>query len=340
MNNLVLDYVKSLNKRIVFLSEHGSFLYKLNGPNSDIDYKGIFIPKYNELIFDPTAKVVKYSTSDFINKNDENDIDLEIYSLKYFCDMALAGQTATFDLLFSNPSNHILIWSEFANLQQNRDKFISKHIVKFLEYAKNQALKYGYKGKKLHVLNEFLKTLLPYVNKSQELDFPIIFSDILEILKLFSTKYDDQLVKLYLDKTMHTSFIEVCGKKYLLNSQILAAYNSIQKIIDQYGKRARMSEDSFIDYKAMSHAFRSAYQVLHIIEDGGFEYPLPETKFIKEVKYGKLQYKDLSDNLEILIDEVYSKLKASSLPDKPDYDWVNNFVYNQYKLYHFVDMYN
>ena len=81
-NNLVLDYIKSLNKRIVFLSEHGSFLYKLNGPNSDIDYKGIFIPKYNELIFDPTAKVVKYSTSDFINKNDENDIDLEIYSLQ------------------------------------------------------------------------------------------------------------------------------------------------------------------------------------------------------------------------------------------------------------------
>ena len=91
---------------------------------------------------------------------------------------------------------------------------------------------------------------------------------------------------------------------------------------------------AFIDYKAMTHAFRSAYQVLHIIEDGGFEYPLPETKFIKEVKYGKLQYKDLSDNLEILIDEVYSKLKFSNLSDKPDYDWVNNFVYNQYKLYH------
>ena len=38
--------------------KHGSHLYGLNTPNSDIDYKGIFMPDLNELLLEtsPSAK--------------------------------------------------------------------------------------------------------------------------------------------------------------------------------------------------------------------------------------------------------------------------------------------
>jgi len=101
----------------------------------------------------------------------------------------------------------------------------------------------------------------------------------------------------------------------------------LEKYVNDYGHRARLAEkNEGIDWKAICHAFRAAFQVLHIFQDGTFSYPLCQTKYLMDVKAGKLPFKDVSRTLEHTIAEVERLAVSSELPEQPDYYWVNDFL--------------
>ena len=82
-----------------------------------------------------------------------------------------------------------------------------------------------------------------------------------------------------------------------------------------------------IDWKAISHAFRAAYEVKQILTEGTITFPLKEVEFIKNIKLGKVDYMTVAaPKLDALITEVEELSKTSDLPMEVDREMCNNFI--------------
>ena len=86
--------------RMIVKMKFGAHLYGTATPESDLDYKGIFLPTKDELLLGRVPKSRNYSTGKDNSRNTKNDVDTEMYSLHYFIKLACDGQTVAMDMLF------------------------------------------------------------------------------------------------------------------------------------------------------------------------------------------------------------------------------------------------
>lgn len=117
--------------RVIYKVISGSHAYGLNGPNSDIDYRGVCIPDEKHI----------FGLSSFDQQ--EGPGDSVIYSLKKFTTLALQNNPNILELLWipDNELNLIQIGERcFKPFIENRERFFSKNIFKsYLGYAEAQA---------------------------------------------------------------------------------------------------------------------------------------------------------------------------------------------------------
>lgn len=286
----------------------GSHLYGTAGPTSDTDYKGIFMPSADQVLLGKIPKSVHLGTKRDNNaKNGPEDVDHEVYSLHYFLELALRGETVALDMLHAPRSAievHSLTWSR---LVANRQKFYTKNLRALVGYARRQAAKYGVKGSRLSDAKQVLKIL-------RTADVAERIGD-LELPELEHGRWlgeDDKGIRAY----------QICGKKLLETARVASYLQTLEKFVESYGARARQAErNEGIDWKAISHALRAGYQVYYILTQRGFEYPLPETELLIKVKRGELQFFDVAATLEELIDTVEKLSEESTLPEHADRSW-------------------
>jgi len=143
--------------------EFGSKVYGTSIPSSDTDYAGIFIPDFRDILLGRAPKHINESTNKVIDsKNAEADTDINLYSLKYFIDMALEGEITAVDILHTPEKYWVTkfpygeIWN---NIVYNRDKFYTNNNKALIGYARKQASKYGCSSSRLHTVNEVIRIL-------------------------------------------------------------------------------------------------------------------------------------------------------------------------------------
>ncbi len=293
----------------------GSHLYGTDTPDSDRDYKGIFLPTKENLMLGEIPKSHSHTTGQGHSKNTNEDIDIEIYSLHYFIELACKGETVALDMLHA-PDNMIIEKTEiWDRIVADRDRFYTKNLKSFVGYARKQASKYGVKGSRLN-------------DSKRVLDF------------LKSTDGDKRLKEVWdeLPKGEHIHFLpenkngireyEVCGRKLQETTTVNYTKSVIQLFYDNYGARAvQAATNQGIDWKAISHALRAAMQVKEILSTGTIIFPLKECDYLKKVKLGKLDYlSEVAPKLENLMDELELLSKKSDLPEKVDRKYWNNFL--------------
>jgi hypothetical protein len=306
----------------------GSHLYGTATPTSDKDYKGIFLPAVNQILLNKIPKTISKNTkNNSSEKNTENDVDEELYSLHYFIELACQGQTVAIDMLHA-PKSAILETSEiWEDLYSLRGLFYTKNLQSLVGYARHQAAKYGIKGSRLAAAKQVLDyfNTLPTNTKLKDIWEDLPKGDHLSFLP---------------SSEMHPErFYQVCGKSLLETSTVGHYMPMLSAFINEYGKRAQQAEqDNGIDWKAISHAFRAAYQVKAILTEGGFEYPLKETPFIIAIKKAEIPYKQASPILEDLIEEVITLSNTSQLPDKVDRVYWDNWLIEAIKEYWYLDI--
>ncbi len=84
-----------------------------------------------------------------------------------------------------------------------------------------------------------------------------------------------------------------------------------------------------VDWKALSHAIRAAYEVIEIFEHGTIMFPLIESGYIRSVKSGILDYtSEVAPRLESLLEICERLAKVSTLPQTVDKVFWDDLVYN------------
>lgn len=302
----------------------GSHLYGLDTPESDKDYKGVLLPTPDQIIMQEANFHRSHSTGGDHSKNTADDVDEEMFSWMKFIHLAAKGETVAIDMLHASDSAIVETSPIWKRLVANRHVFYTKNMKAYIGYVRKQAAKYGVKGSKLAVIEEALEIARDIYRKH---NMAARVSDF--IGKLPVTEYS-QVVMTNHPSVGEQTFYEIAGRKFQSTLKVEAFIDQLQYIYDGYGARAQAAKNNEgIDWKAISHALRAGYQAKYIYLNGGFEYPLPETQYLLDVKQGKLDYLlEVQPELERLVEEVMELAEDSSYPEKVDMKVVNQMIHD------------
>lgn len=312
------------NLNIIVKMQFGSHLYGTANENSDLDYKGIFMPTKELILLNRVPKSYSRNTkNNNRGKNTSDDIDIEIYSLHYFIKLACEGQTVALDMLHA-PNAMIVTSSPVWDLiVENRDKFYTKNLKAFIGYARRQAAKYGIKGSRLNAAKS-----------------------VIDVLERFSPSWTLASAWPELPRGEHLYFLgenpngirqyQVCGKVLQETQKIDYALGIVRKFHDAYGRRAQQAANNEnVDWKAVSHALRAAYQVEELLTDKTITFPLKQAKHLLAIKNGELDFlTEVSPALEDLMGKVEVLSEKSDLPKKPDRKFWDQFIIKTIEEYY------
>lgn len=320
----------------VVLSFHGSRLYGTSTPESDWDFRGVFIPTTKDLVLGTYKDEYSFSTGEKHGKNKPGDIDCTIQSLRKFLADASRGDTKSLDMLHGD-ENHLIDTSEiWSDLQYNRAHFYTKNMASLVDYIKGQADKYGLKGGRINAIKEALDAVKHQQKLIAELHgeysgVKVCIGDVMEFLP--ENEHVFKVTTVGDDSRPSGLYYEVCGKKYQSSTQLIYVVVALQKLYDKYGERSKQAaSNEGIDWKAIHHAFRAAYQVKDIFELGSFSYPLKQNERLIDIKSGNLDYiKYIQPALESLVEEVQLLSAKSDLPEEVDKQFFDDWYYRWVK---------
>ncbi len=293
-------------RTILVLMQFGSHLYGTHTAQSDTDLKGVFMPSPRDVYLGKIPKTIQQRTNPNPNgKNNKEDIDTELYSLHYFVHLACEGQTVAIDMLHA-PADMILqkspVWDTII---LRRAEFYTKSLDAFVNYARRQAAKYGIKGSRLSSAQRVMNFL-------KERDPKATLGSIWEKLP-----EDEHAYKLPPDPNQFLLY-EICGKRFQESTKIGHILPIMDRFCENFGQRAiQAARNEGIDWKAISHALRAAYQVRDLLTKGTIIFPLAEADYLREIKQGRRHYaNEVAPHLEAIMAEVDALARDSSLPEQ------------------------
>lgn len=281
----------------------GSHLYGTSTPESDVDFKEIYVPHARDILTGNVKEHMSKNTNNTSSKNTKDDVDHELYSLKYFFKLAADGETVALDMLHTPPS--LVVKSDLPDvwkyIQDNRSRFYTTNMKSYLGYVRKQASKYGVKGSRLAVLRQALKRSNEW---GQYFDNGAVIR-LSHMKNVLPVGEFASWVETENEKTGKQTFYNLLDRKFqdtLTNKEFNAI---LVKLEENYGERARKAEaNEGIDWKALSHACRGGLQLLEIYKTGDLVYPLQDAPFILDVKLGKHTFKIVQEFLEDIVDQV------------------------------------
>ncbi len=304
-----------MNKTI-FRTLFGSHLYGTNTPESDKDYKAIFLADPKDILLERAPTQAEQNTKkSSAFKNKASDVDDESISVKKYLEDLLEGQTYTLDMLFANKECVLVAEPEFQLIWQNREAFFHKGLQAFVGYTKAQAAKYGVKGFRMAAVKRTIDWLGFYV-PDYRLDF---YDSLLRDFALDSKSPYIQVVSIDGAKGPEPA-LEVCGRKFPFHATVAYTINALAQIYNNYGQRAKQAENNQgIDWKALSHAVRVACEAQELLLTHNITFPRPEADLLLQIKMGVLPFKQVSEIIEEGLAKTEAAALVSTLPEKPDF---------------------
>lgn len=310
----------------------GSHLYGTSTPESDVDFKEIYVPHARDILTGKVKEHMSKNTNNTSSKNTKDDVDHELYSLKYFFKLAADGETVALDMLHTPPS--LVVKSDLPDvwkyIQDNRSRFYTTNMKSYLGYVRKQASKYGVKGSRLAVLRQALKRSNEW---GQYFDNGAVIR-LSHMKNVLPVGEFASWVETENEKTGKQTFYSLLDRKFqdtLTNKEFNAI---LVKLEENYGERARKAEaNEGIDWKALSHACRGGLQLLEIYKTGDLVYPLQDAPFILDVKLGKHTFKTVQEFLEDIVDQVEQASEQAAkngMQQKVDMSFWDDFLEQVY----------
>jgi len=333
---ILIDDFHKLNKgKVIYVSLSGSKLYGTDNPNSDIDYKGIFIPSKESLLLKNDIDVYTADTNNTKEKNTKDDIDFTLYSIHKFFNLLVKAETGSIDLLFSIFRDDTIVYktNEYKIIKDNYLDFLNKDMKSFTGYALGQAKRYGIKGAKYKELSVFMDTVLPFLKEDEDKLLKEYKSFIKETIKDFKyTKYIMAPGPRSAKTKGDIMYLSIFGKMFDLNTKVKYFIERIEHMYSQFGNRTKTiaeTEDK-VDYKALSHALRIVMELEELINTKFIKFPLQYKDKIKEVKEGKVNSIEVIQKVQDTIDAVDELILSSDFPEEINKDKIRKIILDFY----------
>lgn len=321
--------------KILIKAVAGSHLFGTNGPQSDHDYKGVFLPSAEQIILGSYSDTIRQSTGNGIDRNTKDDVDCELYSLRKFLIMVENGDTAALELLFT-PESHILIkdpiWDEIISI---RHMLISKKINSLIGYIRQQSNKYGIKGSRMGELNNALK-VLKEAEKKHEFSNPKLKHSWDELVRNLKGYEHVHLIALPIDKRQNitTPAFDILDSKFSCDTPFSVCVKSLSDKYKAYGQRAREAKNNNgIDWKAISHCLRCGIQAIELMTSNHITLPhtQPNREYLLKVKQGEFKYSEVEPQIEAILESVELAAKNSNLVERLDRKYLDSILLKYYK---------
>lgn len=108
--------LKWLPERTIYLTLSGSHSYGTSVPTSDTDYRGIAI----------APKAYYFGINNRFEQAEQNDPDLTVFDIRKYIELAANANPNVLELLYTEPSDHLLVTPLGQKLIDNRDLFLSQ----------------------------------------------------------------------------------------------------------------------------------------------------------------------------------------------------------------------
>jgi hypothetical protein len=323
----------------------GSHLYGTNTENSDLDFKGIYLPTAKEIVLGTYKKTIATCRPKATcERNTKDDIDVEVFSLDRYLDLLMQGQTVALDMIFAPMEESyyrtydgkvpgLTIW---RTIKDNKDKLLTRNVNAFVGYAKQQCAKYGIKGSRMDalkrtaaLLEDFtapratLNDYRPYLETLVEQSRDIISLEKLPLIEIVMLKGPKG--------ELDAPHLKVNGRSIPFHATVKYAKDIVGKMLDSYGARAEKAHIAGgKDWKAISHCLRVNGEALELLNTGHITFPRPDRDLLLKVKLGQLPYDEVAEMIEQGLADLYIAHEKSTLRDEPDREWADNFVYEVY----------
>lgn len=254
------------NAKLMCVMRFGSHLYGLESENSDLDVKGIYIPytETGEISWEISHK--SYNTNKD-SKNNNDDIDVSLYSIGKYIDLLSKCNLATLDMLHCSPNNENMIYNDenWHLLYNNRACFYTKQLSRNKVYVRKQIDRYGVSGSKIKAFYEVLKLI--ETNTTEDTKRLCDIKNI-EFMLLKLAENNDNIV--VFDDFYNSSNIafQVSMKSFGPKTQIKHCVSALRKGSEQYANDIVDADNNIYDAKAVAHAVRALYQINDMVMSG------------------------------------------------------------------------
>ncbi len=329
--------------RKIIEMEFGSSVYGTRLPSSDLDFKAIAIPDYKDIIMQRAFRTINESTGNDQSKNTKDDIDKETFALHYFMKLLTEGQTVCLDMLFTPAifHQHSAFYDPKAEeiwlqLQSNKDKLITKKMSAFAGYCQSQAAKYSLKGSNLAAYEAamlFFRKQSVF-KKVGDVDISSLVSTINSFQKELNGKDKPlaQIVTINNNKGVAEEYLQVGPKtKVPFNAKCGLGWEIFNLQYEKYGERAKLAQtNEGVDWKALMHAVRVCKEAIELCNTGYITFPRPEKELLLKIRKGEIPYPEVAEMIEQGLIELTAAKNQSSLPEEPDYAWIEDFIFDIY----------
>lgn len=313
-----LNTNEHLKNNIILLTLGGSHAYGTNTPDSDIDIRGCALNKKEEIL-------TNINFENFVNE----ETDTVIYGFNKLISLLTNTNPNTVEMLGCKPEHYIYLHPIGKELINHTHMFLSqKAVYSFGGYASSQLRRLDNKA----------------VRSASQLEREEhIFNSIKNAYYTFSEKYFEFMedsIRLYIDKSNQEEydteiFMDINLHHYPLRDykSMWSEMNNIVKDYSKIGKRNKNAIEHGKLGKHMMHLVRLYYMCFDILEkERVITYRENEHDELMEIRNGKYlnehdqpipEFYEMVDQLEKRLE--YDK-KNTSLPPKPDYKKINDFV--------------
>lgn len=314
--------------KLVVQIKFGSHLYGTNTPQSDEDFKSVYVPEAREILLQRVVDSVAIGKKAKAEgeRNLPGDTDNECYSLQRYLGLIAEGQTVAVDMLFApEPMFTSGLWQR---IQENSEKLVTKRSAAFVGYCRTQANKYGIKGSRVasarNALERFEKLCFEHGTTAKVGDF---FGEEDEVID----EHTKTLRKAHPSGKIERYF-ECCNRMVCFHNTVKEAVTIYRRIHENYGDRARLAQtNQGIDWKALSHAVRVGREAKELLESHHITFPLPYAAHILEIKQGKRPYQVVAEEIEQLLADVEAAAEKSTLRESPDREFIDDLVVEIYQ---------
>jgi predicted nucleotidyltransferase len=310
-----------LNDNIILLTLGGSHAYGTNIETSDIDIRGICLNSKEEIL------TMRCKDKPIV----ETNTDTTVYYLKQIIELLISNNPNCLEIMGCK-NEHYLILKPFGKLlRDNINLFLSQRVAyTFGSYATSQLRR---------LQNALARDNYPQSEKEQHI-LKSIEGQKYHIQTNYTT-FEDKNMKLYIDKSHKADFdteiyIDVNLKHYPLRD-FKGMYSDMANVIKDYDSlnhRNNKKDQLHLDKHAM-HLVRLLITGAEILEGKGITtHRQQDRDFLMSIRNGDL-VKDMNgvkDYSEIfaIVNNLEHKFKYAKentvLPEKPDYDAINELV--------------